>query len=110
MDAVRAIWNSHRIRPSKNENVPHGRPTVMFSMPEIFHTKNFMKTVDQRDVNICMSECVFRGRSTCDPEMFELLPIYMTENNLAPPTTAREGLELYEKLRTLVLADLHPSM
>eukprot|EP00105_Crassostrea_gigas_P025855 XP_011446570.1 PREDICTED: uncharacterized protein LOC105341643 [Crassostrea gigas] len=110
LDAVRAIWNSHRIRPSKNENVPHGRPTVMFSMPEIFHTKNFLKTVDQRDVNICMSECVFRGRSTCDPEMFELLLIYMTENNLSPPTTAREGLKLYEKLRTSVLNDLHPNM
>lgn len=57
----------------------------------------------------CQSVC-FRGRSTCDPEMFELLLIYMTENNLSPPTTAREGLKLYEKLRTSVLNDLHPNM
>ena len=79
----------------------------MYSMPEIFHTRDYLKAVDQRDVNICESGCLFRDRSTCDPEMFELLLIYMSENNLAPPTTAQEGLELYNALRTLVLADFY---
>ena len=32
---------------------------------------------------------------------------YMSENNLAPPNTAQEGLEWYDALRTLVLADVY---
>ena len=59
------------ICPIKNENVPHWRPVVMHSMPGIFYTRDYLKAVDQRDVNICESGCLFRDRSTCDYELFE---------------------------------------
>ena len=94
------------ICPIKNENVPHWRPVVMSG---IFYTRDYLKAVDQRDVNICESGCLFIDRSTCDYEMFELLIIqiiiisailliYMSENNLAPPTSDQEGLELYNAI------------
>ncbi|OWF56044.1 hypothetical protein KP79_PYT20971 [Mizuhopecten yessoensis] len=36
LDNIASVWNTHTIRPSKNQNVPHGRPAVLFSMPEVF--------------------------------------------------------------------------
>lgn len=57
-----------------------------------------------------MLECVFRGRFICDLEMFELLLIYMMENNLLLLIIVCEGFKLYEKLRILVLNDLYFNM
>lgn len=103
LEKVTSIWNRHRIRPSKNENVPHGRPIVLYAMPELFSTRNYMMAVDQGDVAICKTNCVFRGESPCDSEMFELLITYMVEYGFSPPTTPQEGIDLYYALRPLVL-------
>ena len=106
LDSVTSVWNNHRIRPSKNENVPHGRPSLLYLMPEIYSTRNYIQAVDQRDVDICKSECHFRTGPTCDPEIFELLVLYMAHNGLSPPTNAQEGIELYLNLRSLCFDDL----
>ena len=106
LDSTLSVWNTHRIRPSKNENVPHGRPVVLYTLPEIFKARNYLKTVDQRLIDICRSECLFRGRTTCDSDMFELLLIYMAERGLTEPNSAEEGLDLYKILRPLLYNDL----
>ena len=87
--------------------MPHGKPVILYSMPEIFFTKDYLKAVDPRDVELCKSGCIFREGPTCDSELFELLIIYMEENQLAPPSTAQEGIDLYYTLRPLVLHDLN---
>ena len=94
-----SVWNSHRIRPSINENVPHGRPVVVYY---IFATRNYMKVMVQRNVDICISP----GEYICDQDMFvELLLTYMVQG-LTPLTNAREGVDLYYTLRPFVLQDL----
>ncbi|XP_041364959.1 uncharacterized protein LOC121380210 [Gigantopelta aegis] len=106
LDRIVTVWNSHRIRPSKNENVPHGRPMVLYSMPEVFSVRNYMRAVNQTDVDICRTDCLFRDEFTCDQEMFELLLMYMLQYGLEPPTNAQEGVDLYLTLKPLVLRDL----
>ncbi|CAL8375938.1 unnamed protein product [Arctogadus glacialis] len=32
LDDTAQAWNTHTIRPSKNPNVPSGRPNVMFAL------------------------------------------------------------------------------
>jgi len=75
-------------------------------MPEIFSTRNYLKAVNHRDVDICRRQCVFRSGPTCDPEVFELLMMYMAENMFEPPTSAQEAVALYHELRPIVLYDL----
>ena len=90
------VWNSHWIRPSM----------ILYSKPEVVATRSYMKVVDQRDVDICRTECIFRGKCTCDQDMFELLLTYMVKEGFTLPTKAREGVDLYYTLRPLVLHDL----
>ncbi|KAF5901175.1 uncharacterized protein DAT39_009149 [Clarias magur] len=40
-DTVR-VWHAHTIRPSRNSNVPSGQPNVMYSLPELYETKDFL--------------------------------------------------------------------
>ena len=65
-----------------------------------------MKVVDQRDVDICRTECIFQGECTYDQDMFELLLTCVVQEELTPPTNAREGVDLYYTLWPLVPHDL----
>ncbi|KAF5887205.1 uncharacterized protein DAT39_022327 [Clarias magur] len=42
LDAVKESWNSHLIRPSRNQRVPHGRPEVMYFLPELYNTQDYL--------------------------------------------------------------------
>ena len=61
---VVSVRNSHRIRLSRNENVPYGRHVVLYSMSGVFASRTYMRVMDQRDVDICRTECIFRGECT----------------------------------------------
>ena len=44
------LWNNHRIRPSVNQKSPGGHPDLLFSLPEISGTREFMIEVDNVDI------------------------------------------------------------
>lgn len=107
LDNVACVWNTHRIRASRNTNSPHGRPDVLFSLPEAFNTRDYSKNVDHENLELCRQQCIFReGIPTADSEMFELLTLYMSERDIPPPKTAENGLQLYTLLRNQVYNDL----
>lgn len=107
LNSVAVTWNYHQIRPTKNQNVPHGRPEVLYSMPDIYSTKNYIVSVHTTDVNLCKEECLFREVCTKNPEFFELFTLYMIEYNLRLPGNPQEGLDLYQLLRSLTRHDLN---
>lgn len=43
------LWNNNRIRPSTNCESPGGRPDLLFSLPEISGTRDFIVEVDKDD-------------------------------------------------------------
>ncbi|KAF3850028.1 hypothetical protein F7725_019747 [Dissostichus mawsoni] len=39
LDDTAQVWNAHTIRPSRNLNVPSGRPNVMYAVPDLYRTR-----------------------------------------------------------------------
>ena len=77
------LWNTHYIRKSRNEHVhvPHGRPDVIYYMPELFGDRDFLCQVDDTEV-AAVSEILTVTPPMCQEkyaELFELLMLLMTE-------------------------------
>ena len=100
------MWNTHLIRPSKNINVPSGRPSVMYTFPELYGTRDFLKPIEDASLEICKSQCVFRRAIPCDSDLYELCCIFMAELHLTVPTDPFEAVNLYMQLREAIRAAL----
>ena len=106
LDNTMTTWNTHRIRPTKNQNCPHGRPMVMYMLPASYGTRRYLFEVEQVKIDVCKTECIFREERFCDEDILELCLIYMEENNWTLPATIDEALLLYSNLRNCFLHDL----
>ena len=102
LDEVSMVWNSHRIRPSRNDAVPSGRPIVMYSLPSVYGTQDYIQQVDEDIVRICREECSFLHEDvSCDADVHALCLLYMTRHNrMMPADHIILGSELYLNLRT----------
>ena len=52
LDDTVQVWKTHTIRPSKNLNVPSGRPNVMFALPELYGTRDFLSPIEDYDFQL----------------------------------------------------------
>ena len=102
LDATARVWDSHIIRPSKNEKVPHGRPNVMYCVPELYGSEDLLCAVTEEDMDEYKQSCTFRSSVACDEDVFELCIILMKEHNMKPPKDAYQALDLYLNLRMLL--------
>ena len=48
-------WN-HLIQPCRNMCVPSGRPAVMYQMPGLYVTRDYLCGVQTEEVEMCMDE------------------------------------------------------
>lgn len=99
-------WNTHSIRPTKNQNSPSGRPMIMYRLPNLYNTRDFLNPVLPNEIAVCRDECTFRSDKPCDEEFFELCMIYTDELNTAMPRNANDAIELYLSIRTKIYQDL----
>ena len=81
LDKVVGVWDQHLIRPSKNERVPHGRPNIMYNLPELYGSTECRLTVSSGDLDAQeqYTYCTFRKCIPCDRDMFELSHEIMEE-------------------------------
>lgn len=106
LDQTVCVWDSHSIRPSKNERVPSGRPKIMYSYPELYATSDFLSPVDNDDVALCHNNCTFRPAIPCDKDIYNLCIFLMVESNSALPVDAYKAIDLYLYLRNTILSSL----
>nr|XP_033492050.1 uncharacterized protein LOC117263018 [Epinephelus lanceolatus] len=106
LDDTAQVWNAHTIRPSKNINVPSGRPNVMYALPELYGTRDFLSPDENEHVQLCKNQCVFRQTIPCDPDLYELCNIFMAESHLTPPTDPYQAVNLYMHLREAISVSL----
>jgi hypothetical protein len=94
-------WNTHRIRPTKNQNVPHGRPAVLYNMPNQFGTHDYLCHVSQNELENCASHFatdIYRH----DSDYFMLCEYVMQEYGWIKPANIGEMCDLYAALREVI--------
>ena len=45
-------WNSHDISKGKTDG-PRGKPGIMYTLPELYNTKNYSHNVNKEEVDVC---------------------------------------------------------
>ena len=99
LDDVAETWNGHKIREVRNSRSPSGRPSVLYLLPELYGTHDYLCPVADEDIGICEAESVFRKPLPCDEDFFEMCSIIMSENNLSFPASSGEARDVYIALR-----------
>ena len=99
IDDCADVWNFHIIRPSQNENVPHGRPNVMYEVPALYGTQDFLRHISPADIQACKKESLFRSTVPCDTDIYKWCTKVMKTQNLAFPKTHFDSIRLYFGLR-----------
>lgn len=103
LDTIVTEWNMHRIAPSRNSVSPRGRPFIMYHMPQVYGTKDYLYPAREEDINICKELCTFPENVPCDKDVYELCVIIMTENGLSVAQEPNNAIDLYVTLREKVL-------
>lgn len=99
LQRVARLWNVHKIRLSTNVESPSGRPDVLFFLPEVSNTSNFVSEVCLDELELAEERCCNRApQSGCCEEFAQLASIIMEEQNLQFPRTAEEATTLYVNL------------
>ncbi|XP_042069377.1 uncharacterized protein LOC121812132 [Haplochromis burtoni] len=105
LNDIRSVWNAHRIRPSKNNNVPCGIPDVMYMAPHLWGAEDCLVPLTE-DLTLCKNSCTFVSSVPCDVQVFDLCTIIMEESSLEFPSTMSQALDLYFHLRDTVRSQL----
>lgn len=87
-------WNLHRIRPSRNQDSPPGRPDILYFNPEATFTSDYMTIVNVNDLEVAESICTSEV-PTSELLFSELAHMIMEDNNFTMPKTAEEAKDLY---------------
>lgn len=94
-------WNTHNISGSRNAVSPRGRPAIMFELPELYHTINFLCNTDVHLVEACESRCVF-FKLPCEADIYELCTIIRNEKKFKIPEDPYSAVDLYIQLRRML--------
>lgn len=106
IDNVVITWNSHRIRPSRNQRVPSGRPIVLYTLPHLENTHDYMQPLDADVLDVLSDNCNTFSPLVCDEHVFKLCDLYMAENGWHHATDHVSASDLYMKLRNALRSDL----
>ncbi|XP_049322555.1 uncharacterized protein LOC125806138 [Astyanax mexicanus] len=106
LDQISDVWNAHRIRPSRNTNVPSGIPNVMHLAPHLWNTEDLLVPVCEDELVTCKECCQFLTSVTCDGDVFDLCSLFLEDSRLAFPVTESQALDLYLSLKDWVHAQL----
>ena len=92
----------HKISGSKNSIAPKGRPFIMYHLPQVYGTHDYLCSVQKE----YMIGWQFAKGITkpADKDVYELVAILMDEHHLNLPLNSDEAIELYLTLRRLIIS------
>ncbi|CAC5402253.1 unnamed protein product [Mytilus coruscus] len=70
-----------------------GRPYVLYSIPEVYGTSDYVRSPDIDEVEICLEQSTYCSLP-CDEDIYDLANLYMEEIELGLPTDAFEAATL----------------
>ncbi|KAG5892739.1 hypothetical protein JTB14_001110 [Gonioctena quinquepunctata] len=82
----------------KTSVAPKGRPFIMFELPELYGTRDYLFPISQDDIQICKEECKYI-EYPCDEDVYDLCKIIIEEKCFSLQNDPFECVELYLALR-----------
>ncbi|XP_053407984.1 uncharacterized protein LOC128559679 [Mercenaria mercenaria] len=99
LDSTTDVWNNHLIRPSRVGTSPHGRPNVLYTVPELCNTRNYLCIKSEDEIDICNDLVEHRTTVPCDVDVYNWCINFMSENNLYLTLEPNDAFNLYLTLR-----------
>ncbi|XP_071963513.1 uncharacterized protein [Antedon mediterranea] len=106
LDRTAELWDTHLIRRSKQDHVTNGCPLVMFQLPQVYHSRDHIKQVDQRRIDLCKESSKFKDQYPCDRDLFEYCLNAIIFNEWEIPTTPEGSMLFYINLRDCVRREI----
>lgn len=100
------MWNGHIIRPSRNRNVPSGRPVIMYNAPKLWNAEDYIYPVAPADLETCSNEAEDRSVMPCDIDIFQLCCHILSRDGLEPALDAKAGVDLFIHLKNALTSML----
>ena len=90
------LWNVHKVRTSSNPESPPERPDILYFLPEITETQDFLMRVELEDFELAKEVCYPQNPPlTCSSEFKDLADIIMQEQGLTMPQCPDEDRSLH---------------
>lgn len=99
MDSVVDVWNNHLIRPSRVGTSPHGRPNILYTIPELCHTRDYLSLKSDDEIRNCSNLVEHRNTIPCDEDVYNWCINIMSESNLCLTLDPNEAVNLYLTLK-----------
>ena len=102
LQRVARLWNSHRIRPSTNQDSPPGKPDMLYYLSTTIEDAEECKhAVDTTELDIAEELCCFDISNTESYVQFtHLATMIMNEQGLNHPRSPEMAEDLYMRLLT----------
>jgi hypothetical protein len=85
----------------KNRNVPNGKPMLLYALPHMFGTTNYICPVDADRLRAAEAVCP-SSHLKCDETVFQLCNTILDENLIEKSSSALELRDVYIYLRSLL--------
>lgn len=73
LDAAADMWNSHKIRPTRSNLVPSGRPNIMYTTLALWGATDHLCQTSDDDIDVCRTEAVFQSDKPCDVDLYDVI-------------------------------------
>lgn len=99
LDTVKELHNAHRIRYVRNQEVPNGKPNILYNIPEMHGSLDYkcmlsQNEIDQARKNVAKEPLDFG----CAADFVELAIRIMVRESLNIPKTPEDALNLFVSL------------
>lgn len=76
------MWNNHQIRRSNGRDLQYGKPFLMYNLPELYQSKDYLNPVDAERLDVIIHEnvCLWKSDIPCDRDLYELCVLVMEES------------------------------
>ncbi|XP_068750938.1 uncharacterized protein [Montipora capricornis] len=89
-------WNVHRIRPSSNVESPSGKPDILYFVPGLVNSQDYVIPIDLDEIEIAEDLCAVQPQvKGCSPYFKELAEMIMDDEGIEAAATVEEASRLY---------------
>ena len=101
LDNIKEMWNSHRIRNSRNAKYPGGRPDILYVNSAAVGTTDYKFSLAGGKLDQALRFCVYPSLVNCAEDFLSLASLIMIEENLRAPKNTQEAKFLFPRLITV---------